>query len=394
MRRIPPNLLLVGFMLGGSAYPLTGQAQVQCDTAEFQRISQEMSNFATRNVWPAVERGYRQLEKLDGCDLTFRDYKLGAEAARYLGKTQEMVQRLQKAHQLHPEEGLDSVIAATEANFGQVRIQGRQQRPPRLVREIMPFSPEQRKAIERATEVLANTGQFEGLLPRGDYLAGGIPFAVEPGDLPIEVDARRPLDDGTVEGRGPIRYHGPVADVGASFLSTAEPSQPVVWSGPNPGELHEHQPETFTASGICIVAGYELGFSDHIGVAATASYLGVFGTHSLHNVRGSLVLSVRPGKFRLTAGPTYGVISGTGRGVASWFDRGLDTRHYPNQQLGYEGFSYGPGAEAALGYGVARLRSLNGTIEIHGAMQFDDSRAFYTYGVRFGLMPHIDRFKS
>ncbi|MBT3221824.1 MAG: hypothetical protein HN348_22325 [Proteobacteria bacterium] len=393
MRRIPPNLLLVGFMLGGSAFPLASLAQVPCNTAEYNQLSQEMSSLATRNFWTGVERAYVKLEQLDGCELSFQHHQLGAEAARFVGKTSEMVQRLRRGHELEPAAGLDSAITATEDNYGQVYIQGKQQRPPKLVREAMPFSPDQRKSIERATEVLANTGQFDGLLPSGDYVAGGVAFSIQPGS-PVEVDARRANADETIGGHRPIRYHGPVAQLGPSFITSPEPSKAVVWGGPNPDQLHEHQPESFTASGISLLAGYELGFTDHVGLAATANYLGILGTHSLHNVRGSLVVSVRPGNFRLTAGPTYGLLGGTGRGLATWFDRGFDSREYPNQQIGYEGFSYGPGAEAALGYGVTRLRTLNGLVEIHGAVQFDNTRAYYTYGVRFGVMPHIDRFKS
>ena len=62
---------------------------------------------------------------------------------------------------------------------------------------VMPFDPDQRKAVEAAIKSVADDGMFVGMLPVGEFTFSGQAFKVEPGlSVRIEVspgfDVRAP----------------------------------------------------------------------------------------------------------------------------------------------------------------------------------------------------------
>ncbi|MBT3221908.1 MAG: hypothetical protein HN348_22770 [Proteobacteria bacterium] len=395
-------------MIGGLMPPALAMAE--CDNAERLRLEEEMRKLSQRNAWSGVERSYTSLEKMPGCVLPFEDYYLGGQSARYLGKVWEMYQRLMLAKEIDPQEGILDSLMGVDANYGRVDIKGSERRPPELTRGVMPFAPDQRKAIEWAQTVIENTGRFEGMLPAGDYDVGGNPFSVAAGQDFVEILVGKPPkaakepkvrdDSGKVvkgpkepreRGPGLVIYKGPIASLGPNFMISPEPKKEVSWAD----GADQHEPGNLGFGGGLIVGGGgEIGFTKEFGVAISASYAGAYGTKTFHVISGWLAAAVRPGDLRLALGPTYGVITGKGTGVASWFDRGYDQRQYANDQLGYTGFSYGGGLQFTAGYGLVDLDPLQGVVELGAAFQHDGARSYFGFGLRVGIVPLIKRFKG
>lgn len=155
--------------------------------SEAFRLRQEMSSLASRNAWSGVESYFQQLTAL-GVELTGEDFFLGAQAARSLGNTASYLHRtkLAAARGATAEEiqELEAAVDSIEAAYGDVVITHREKRlkkkqaAPPLLREVMPFAPDQRKSIETAQEQLAESGSFIGMLPVGTYQLGGESYDV------------------------------------------------------------------------------------------------------------------------------------------------------------------------------------------------------------------------
>jgi hypothetical protein len=373
----------------------------ECDNAERMRLEEEMRKLSQRNAWSGVERSYEKLEGMGGCVLPFDIHHLGAESARYLGKVWEQYQRLSRAKELDPKEVILDGLMGIDNNYGRIDIKGSERRPPELTRAAMPFAPDQRKAIEWAQTVIANTGKFHGMLPAGDYQVAAMDFNVAAGqgandEFPLvdvtKVKVKPVKGEGRPPGQGLIVYKGPIASVGPSFLTSSEPGQAVNWAG---GASHQYEPASVGfASGLQIEAGGEVGFTKEFGVALSASYSGTYGKRTFHWLSGWLAAAVRPGDARFAIGPTWGVMPGSGTGVASWFDINHDQLAYPNDQLGYYGFTFGPGLKFSGGYGLVDWEPLQGVVELSAAFQHDGNRAYLGFGLRVGIVPIIKRFKG
>ena len=181
MKRLQRRRIFLSCFLAALCFALPQDAMASCDASEQFRVGEEMNKLASRNAWSGVERNFEKLEGLSGCTISFDQYFLGSQAARYLGKTWEMYQRLEKARELNPQEDIISSIGGIEAAYGRIRLSGNPRRPPELARAAMPFAPDQKKSIEWAQLVMTETGKFEGMLPAGEYTLGGVPFTVEAG---------------------------------------------------------------------------------------------------------------------------------------------------------------------------------------------------------------------
>ena len=186
-----PELSLARAMLGSSAEAAVAPvgAEVQ---ASHDQLTGELRLQARKNAWKGVEQAFLDLLALapQGVEPTLEDLDLGAQAARALGKTQAVRERLERIalRERRPETlaWLDEI----ERSYGAVDLRDRGAGAG-LEAIRPPLPPDQRAAIEAAAAQLAATGRFQGLLPAGAYRFGAQRFLVIPGDPVVEVGARR-----------------------------------------------------------------------------------------------------------------------------------------------------------------------------------------------------------
>jgi hypothetical protein len=395
--RVLPTAVVLATLAGAFMQPGIAAA-ADCDMAEKLRLSEEAKKLAQRNAWAGVERSFAGLVETK-CELKFTEYELGAQSARFLGKSYEMYERLVLAKDLDPTSEILDLLSGLDGNYGRVEIKGDARRRPVLTRQAMPFPPDQRKSIEWAIEVVAGTGSFKGMLPAGDYVVGDIEFSVAPGEewQVVEVGKQKGGGSGgggdAVQSEGFINYTGLVAMVGPGLLITPEPGKPVTF---NNGQ-HQFAPHDISASGAMVQVGGEIGLTyraPEMGVAALVGYQGGYGNDTLHAFSGWLAGVMRPGQLRIAVGPKYQAVGGKGQGVAQWFDVGQDPSRDSNEQLRNQGWSWGGGAEASVGYGLIDLDKLRGGIELGGGWMTDGSRNFTSIGLRVGVFPNVPRFEG
>lgn len=406
-----------------AASALAPRLAVACDQAEKLRLTDEQKKLAARNAWTGVERQYELLQ-ITKCELSYDNLYLGAESARFLGKVYDEYERLKAALSVAPAKdaegndpspGIIDSLEAIDRSYARVEIHGDARRRPVLSRPELPFAPDQRKAVEWAQTVVAETGSFKGMLPFGAYVVGSDAFTVEasPDFLVIEVGkgksvAKAPAPTGDSDGgsattttdtvggtdtQSTFRYAGLVLVAGPGLITTPASSKPVLLDDGG----HAFAPASETLSGLGAELGVELGLTyaePAIGLALGLGYHGGYGTSTFHALSAWGALTIRPGHLRLAAGPMYQVDVGRGTGVADWFDRGQDASVDPVDTIPYEGIGYGGGAKAAIGYGLLDLEPLEGIVEIGGAWQSDGSRNYFTVALRVGLVPKVPRFEG
>lgn len=408
-------------------------AYAQDNRAERLRISEEMKKLAQRNAWTGVERKYAELGDLN-IDLPADDHLLGAQAARFLGKTFEVYTRLSRAFQINDDAEVLSEMETIDSGFGRIRLDGSERFLPKIEPAVMPFAPDARKSIEWANEVMSNTGSFEGMLPAGDYKVACQEFTVVTGPnfltVPVEKPSKKELqaclgddaDLGDTSFEGVIAYSGPVVSVGYNFMANMAPGE-AVFSDANP-DLHQLQGQTATGSGISAVIGYEVGFSGAnrvFGLAVSGMYNGMYGGRTQHARRPSsfnggsvwLAGTARPGDFRFALGPTWSMYYGSGTGAACWYElapndswdppasgssaescsRPSQPTYEPNN-LQWRGFSMAPGAALSAGYGFMEVGSFQGVVELGGSWATDGHRQIVNAGVRVGFVPSQGRFRE
>lgn len=156
------------------------QAADDVSEAEHVRLSEDIEQLASRQLWSGVEKRFLELEKL-GVTLTYEDLVHGAYAARALGNTQATYDRLRQAARLKGTRDVIDWLSSIDANYGHVELICHQSRNAVLTVAEMPFEPDQRTAVEASIETLKRDGSFTGLLPRGTYYFNETEFKVEPG---------------------------------------------------------------------------------------------------------------------------------------------------------------------------------------------------------------------
>jgi hypothetical protein len=354
--------------------------------AKVRQIRDEMNRFAGKNAWNGVDRKYQQVIALTP-NVSLELHRLGAQAARMLGKTYEMYTRLENITQLESDTTVQQEISALESSYGRVRILGNIRWTVVLSRPSMPFLPDQKSSVKYAIDELANTGSFEGMIPVGKYLIGEREVVVEAGKEWQEVQVNK-SDVSQVQGL--ILYSGPVMFSGYSFLGSPVSDEIVGADNKN-----VPAPDTFLGSGVALELGVELGLSPRLGVVGTIGYRGMYGTDTFHALIGSFGGTYRVNAVRLSVAPNYGVIRGQGVGVANWFDISQDPSIYPTDSLSYEGRAMVGGASASLGYTLLPVTdSLDGILEVGGSWLTDSTRGYYTFGLRFGMIPSIPKYKG
>lgn len=393
MRRC--HALLVAALTGAALTPSLASA---CDMAEKLRLSEEQKKLASRNAWAGVERSYESL--LDTkCDLGYDQHFLGSESARVLGKTWERYVRLEKALGFEENQELKDQMAAIEADYGRIEIRGDPRRRPKFSRAEMPFAPDQRKSIEWAETVIANTGSFYGMLPSGEYAVGDLTVTVDAGNTDFQLvtvgkGAKRPSGGGGGEDGpddpGAIRYANLVATVGPSIIATTVGGESTLADGAT-----QFVPSPITASGFSAQVGGEIGLTyaePALGVATVVGYSGGYGTDTLHNIHIWAAGVMRPGELRVALGPQYVVLAGRGTGITEEAASERNVANAENFQFG--GAAWGPGLQTSVGYGLLDFDTLRGVVELGGSWHSDGARSYFGAGLRVGIVPTVPRFKG
>ncbi|MFT7518362.1 MAG: opacity protein-like surface antigen [Kiritimatiellia bacterium] len=421
------TLLALTGVVAVSAVPTTALAQAD-KQAERLRLEEEMKKLAQRNAWAGVERKYTELVALK-LDLPFGDHQMGAQSAKFLGKTYEVYTRLELAMKKKASDGIATELKALDAGYGRIDLQGSEKFLPAVVPAVMPFAPDQRKSIEWATTVMTNTGSFKGMLPVGKYTVAGQDFEVIKGKNFLiravkklskkELKVLAEKTGQTVETEGLIVYNGPLVTVGYNFMLNTEASEPVF--DKEYTDFYSAQAQTNSGSGLGLHLGYEVGFTSMLGVAATVGYNGMIGgkttpaqgTASFNGGTAWLAATVRPGDLRIAFGPSMNMYYGQGTGVACWFELNpnagedwdvapdgdddcgypSDPRYAPNL-IPWRGLSVGPGASMSIGYGLMDVAGLQGVVQLDGSWATDGERNFINVGLRVGFVPFIERFKG
>lgn len=138
--------------------------------SEYRRLREELDRLAKRNAWAGVERTFIKMLET-GREPKFDDLKTAAHAAQQLGDISEARERLAKAAAMREDKDVLDWLWIIDSNYGPVFFAGNPGQVS-LAPKVMPFDPVQSKAVQFAAAQVAETGMFEGLLPRGDYLFG------------------------------------------------------------------------------------------------------------------------------------------------------------------------------------------------------------------------------
>ncbi|MBO84629.1 MAG: hypothetical protein CL927_04670 [Deltaproteobacteria bacterium] len=136
-----------------------------------------------------------------GVEPSLEDYMLGAYAARELGQVLSVQERLKSAARMHQSKDIVEWLWKIDNTYGRVELVSVPPRSTTFEAGVMPFDPDQRKAVEAAIKSVADDGMFVGMLPLGEFTFSGQAFKVEPGlSVRIEVSPR-------------VRRQGPIAPV-------------------------------------------------------------------------------------------------------------------------------------------------------------------------------------
>ncbi len=162
--------------------------------ARHTQLTEDLRRLSKRNAWKGVERAYNDIVALGefGVQPSQEDHLLGAQAARALGHTSGVHDRLLAALAILPTPEIIAWLNDIEISYGKVRLEGTSGSQPRLDPWVMPFAPDQRACIQYAAGELAETGGFQGYLPWGWYHFGEYFRLLPPGDQSLEITWGKP----------------------------------------------------------------------------------------------------------------------------------------------------------------------------------------------------------
>lgn len=176
--------------LAGGLMPTVARAGSEVTQAEHDRLSDEMDRLAERKVWTGVERKFGELTAL-GTELSLEEWMLGAYSARELGDVLASYERLKRAARIKGTKEIVDWLWDLDNNYGHVELVAVPARAATLEASVMPFDPNQRKAVDAAVKRSKQDGRFVGMLPKGEYVFSGQKFEVVPGiSVKIEVSPR------------------------------------------------------------------------------------------------------------------------------------------------------------------------------------------------------------
>jgi len=157
------------------------------------QITSEMRHLSRRNAWRGVERAFLDLQDLEsqGAIPTLEDLSLAAQAARALGKVDQVYERLERMASLQPQAETFQWLNELEVSYGLVQLRNRSGAPAPLVAARMPMAPDQRAVIHAAMEQVEAESAYAGRLPWGIYTFGTEILMVVPGEPLLKVELRK-----------------------------------------------------------------------------------------------------------------------------------------------------------------------------------------------------------
>jgi hypothetical protein len=166
-------MLWYGLILAALARPLPeGSPPPPPDStarAEYHRLSQELMDLTTRNVWSGVERLFLEIEETR-VEPTHDILLAGAHSSRALGDVRASQARLERALMLQENAEVVSWLNEIHQHYGSVFIacQAKKKRAS-LESSERPFSPMLQQAIAFAQDGIEQHCFFDGMLPAGTY---------------------------------------------------------------------------------------------------------------------------------------------------------------------------------------------------------------------------------
>lgn len=159
--------------------------------AEYNRLAEEMQKLAGRNAWAGVERFYAQLEATE-VPIEFDELITGAHSARAVGNTKLSRDRLSAANKLKEERDVIEWLWELDEAYGTTTLfcDPEWKRRPELAAEAVPFDPNQARSVQFAIKTIAETCEFDGMLPGGKYTFGQYEFEVKPKVESVRIDMR------------------------------------------------------------------------------------------------------------------------------------------------------------------------------------------------------------
>lgn len=372
----PRARLFAALLLGTLVLPVAHAGEVE--KAEHTRLSEEMRKHAQRNAWTAVEANFVRIEELaqKGETISFKDYMLGAEAARALGIASSCRKRLAAAIALDPKKEALDWIADIDANYGGAKItfDDKYEGPRGLTAAAPPFAPDQRMALEYATARIAAGEDFEGLLPSGEYTVGDKKLTVPVGPEKVAALSFGPPEKEAFQ----LAYVGPRGTIGVAYTAAGGLNESGLASEAGP------QPSAFGGGGARFGVGVEVGITERVGVIGEVGYHNLFGAtgveevpayvvagDSVHLGYGWLAGSLRFGDLWLAAGPVWGA----GRGKATGVEGSCEATEAECYQR-LAGSIYAGGAAGSVSWALMDISKLKGAITLEGGAQSDTYRWF------------------
>ena len=364
------SLLLAGLLALLCSAPASAS---EVEAAEHQRLQAEMLRLASRNAWQGVEQNFEELLTLQdrGEVLTVQDWMLGVHAARGIGNMTACRHRLVMGLEIQANEESQVWLTQIDDTYAQVTLSADRVLSPTLSPAVMPFIPDQRKAIEWAQGQVAESRDFEGLLPAGTYSYGEESFEVVGGGEALTVHLDAPVIERSADQPFGLSYAGPRVNLGAVLTQGGEASE-------------EGAPPAFGGAGIRASLGLEVGLNPRLGLFAEVGYHGLRSVvdrsdsaalEAVGQFSGSLLrtgfLALGPtyrlGRFRLSGGPVFAV--GTARAAA---DEPSDDG--PSVWV-TQGTMAALGGEAGVGFAVLPIgTALETVVSLNGGAQTDSQR--------------------
>lgn len=163
--------------------------------AEYYRLRDKLDALARKNHWSGAERTYQEMRALP-VPLTFADHLAGAQAARATGDITAARERLEQCHRIREDKEVMDWLWSIDQNYAHVSLMSDPGKVELVAKEI-PFDPAVAASLKVAQDRLAATGQYDGLLPKGDYTFGAFELKIRPGVQAQRIDVR--TDEGIRE---------------------------------------------------------------------------------------------------------------------------------------------------------------------------------------------------
>jgi hypothetical protein len=156
--------------------------------AEVERLLSEMDKLAQKGAWSGVERVWGEIQALQG-EVPAESWLLAAQSAAQRGEAGDAYRRYLTAERMKPGITAGS-MDQYRTDYGRLEVRRVEATCAVLAAAERPFEPQKALAVDRAAQVLAETGGFSGMVPAGAYLVAGQSVQVAAGAAPTVVQRR------------------------------------------------------------------------------------------------------------------------------------------------------------------------------------------------------------